>query len=111
MIGELDYGLIHADAVRDNVLFQDNYKVNLIDFDDSGFGFRLFDIATTLLHYIKDKNFLKIKKNILKGYLSIRFLDMNFLNHKVSYSEGPLGKKSSDLLKNFFFDKRERSKY
>ena len=39
------------------------------------------------------------------------FLDMNFLNHKVSYSEGPLGKKSSDLLKNFFFDKRERSKY
>jgi Ser/Thr protein kinase RdoA (MazF antagonist) len=80
MIGELDYGLIHADAVRDNVLVQDNYKVNLIDFDDSGFGFRLFDIATTLLHYIKDKNYLIIKKNILKGYLSVRFLDFNFLN-------------------------------
>ena len=80
MIGELDYGLIHADAVRDNVLVQDNYKVNLIDFDDSGFGFRLFDVATTLLHYIKDKNFLIIKKNVLKGYLSVRFLDFNFLN-------------------------------
>ena len=80
MMHELDYGLIHADAVRDNVLVQDNYKVNLIDFDDSGFGFRLFDIATTLLHYISNKNFLTIKENILKGYLSERFLDFHFLN-------------------------------
>ena len=80
MVHKLDYGLIHADAVRDNVLVQDNYKVNLIDFDDSGFGFRLFDIATTLLHYINDKNFLIMKENILKGYLSVRFLDFYFLN-------------------------------
>ena len=80
MVHKLDFGLIHADAVRDNVLVQDNYKVNLIDFDDSGFGFRLFDIATTLLHYINDKNFLIMKENILKGYLSVRFLDFYFLN-------------------------------
>ncbi len=80
MIQELDYGLIHADAVRDNVLVQNNYKVNLIDFDDSGFGYRLFDIATILLYYFKDKNFLKIRNSIFKGYLSIRNLDMNFIN-------------------------------
>ena len=37
-------------------------------------------------------------------------LDMNFLNHKVSYSEGPLGKQSSELLKEFFLSKREKPK-
>ena len=38
-------------------------------------------------------------------------LDLNFLNHQVSYSEGPLGKESSELLKEFFISKREKSKY
>ena len=79
-INQLDYGLIHADAVRDNVLVQRNNKVNLIDFDDSGFGFRLFDIATTLLFYIRDNNFFKIRNNIINGYLSVRFLETNLLN-------------------------------
>ena len=37
-------------------------------------------------------------------------LDMNFLNHKVPYSEGPLGKQSSELLKEFFLSKREKPK-
>lgn len=42
----LDYGLIHADAVPENVLMAKD-GVYLIDFDDGGFGFRLFDLATT----------------------------------------------------------------
>lgn len=42
----LDYGLIHADAVPENVLLAKD-GVHLIDFDDGGFSFRLFDLATT----------------------------------------------------------------
>ena len=39
--------MIHADVLRENVLvFQGD--VALIDFDDSGFGFRLYDLGTVL---------------------------------------------------------------
>jgi len=43
--GTLDYGLIHADLVPDNVLCHGT-QLTLIDFDDGGFGHRLFDLAT-----------------------------------------------------------------
>ena len=69
-----EWGCIQAGVV----LFQNNLKVNLIDFDDSGFGFRIFDLATTLLHFINDKNFNKIQDQLTKGYL-----DTNFLNLKL----------------------------
>ncbi len=75
----LDYGLIHADAVRDNVLYSNNI-VSLIDFDDSGYGFRLFDIATTLLYYLEDRNFLIIKNQLVKGYLSVKGLQFELLD-------------------------------
>ena len=75
----LDYGLIHADAVRDNVLYNNN-MVSLIDFEDSGYGFRLFDLATTLLYYLEDKNFLIIKIQLIKGYLSIKSLNLELLD-------------------------------
>lgn len=40
-------GLIHADVLRENVLFHGPDPA-LIDFDDSGFGFRLYDLGTVL---------------------------------------------------------------
>lgn len=45
------YGLIHADFNLDNMLL-DGDRVVLLDFDDSGFGWHLFDLATvwTLFH-------------------------------------------------------------
>lgn len=42
-----DFGLIHADVLRENVLVSDN-ELALIDFDDSGFGYRLYDLGTVL---------------------------------------------------------------
>lgn len=42
-----DFGLIHADVLRENVLVSDA-GLALIDFDDSGFGFRLYDLGTVL---------------------------------------------------------------
>lgn len=42
-----DFGLIHADVLRENVLVSDA-GLALIDFDDSGFGYRLYDLGTVL---------------------------------------------------------------
>jgi len=42
-----DFGLIHADVLRENVLLSDD-GLSLIDFDDSGFGYRLYDLGTVL---------------------------------------------------------------
>lgn len=42
-----DFGLIHADVLRENILLSDQ-GLALIDFDDSGFGFRLYDLGTVL---------------------------------------------------------------
>lgn len=42
-----DFGLVHADVLRENILTTDA-GLSLIDFDDSGFGFRLYDLGTVL---------------------------------------------------------------
>ena len=41
------FGLIHADVLRENVLVSQG-DIALIDFDDSGFGFRLYDLGTVM---------------------------------------------------------------
>lgn len=77
--GALDFGLIHADLVRENVMI-DAGRVQLIDFDDSGFGFRLFDIATTLLRNRTEPDYDSLKAALLEGYLSVRPLDVSALD-------------------------------
>lgn len=42
-----DFGLIHADVLRENILLSEG-GLSLIDFDDSGFGYRLYDLGTVL---------------------------------------------------------------
>jgi Ser/Thr protein kinase RdoA (MazF antagonist) len=64
-----DYGLIHADLVRENVLVAGE-GVQFIDFDDSGFGFRMFDIATTLLKNRNEPDYKNLKASLLDGYES-----------------------------------------
>ncbi|WP_244426694.1 phosphotransferase [Sinorhizobium sojae] len=63
----LDYGLIHADLVRENVLVGPDH-VELIDFDDAGYGWRMFDIATALLRNRGEANFALIQSALLAGY-------------------------------------------
>ena len=66
-----DFGLIHADLVRENVLVS-GAKVHFIDFDDSGFGFRMFDIATALIKNRREPEFARLKHALFAGYESIR---------------------------------------
>ena len=48
-----DFGLIHADVLRENVLAHDG-RLSLIDFDDAGFGFRAYDLATAEVQGLED---------------------------------------------------------
>ncbi len=63
----LDYGLIHADLVRENVLVGADH-VELIDFDDAGYGWRMFDIATALLRNRREAHFGLIQRSLIAGY-------------------------------------------
>ena len=74
----LDYGLIHADLVPDNVLV-DSTSVRFIDFDDSGFGFRLFDLATTLNKAWRTDHYEALSAALLDGYGSRREIDLSLL--------------------------------
>lgn len=62
-----DVGLIHADIGNENVLVHGN-AVHFIDFDDSGFGFRLFDLATTLYKAAAEPDFPELQAALLAGY-------------------------------------------
>jgi Ser/Thr protein kinase RdoA (MazF antagonist) len=70
----LDFGLIHADLVRENIMV-DGDAIQLIDFDDGGYGFRLFDVATTLGKLTEAPDFTDLKAALIDGYRSIRPLD------------------------------------
>ncbi len=73
--GGLDYGLIHADLVGENIMV-DEGRIQMIDFDDGGFGFRLFEIATALVKYKKEPDYPALKDALIEGYLSIRQIDL-----------------------------------
>lgn len=75
----LDYGLIHADLVPANVM-KDGEALHFIDFDDGGYGFRLFEVATALLKHRAEPDFETLKAELLDGYRSQRPLDVLHLD-------------------------------
>ncbi|MEQ6247594.1 homoserine kinase [Sulfitobacter sp. HNIBRBA3233] len=76
---DLDFGLIHADLVRENVLVDDGL-LYLIDFDDGGFGFRLFDLATTLLKNRSEPDYPALRDALICGYREVRAIDTGLLD-------------------------------
>ncbi len=61
------YSMIHADCVPENVLV-DGDRVRLIDFDDAGFGWHLFEIATSL-YFIRGEPFYdRAEAAFIEGY-------------------------------------------
>jgi Ser/Thr protein kinase RdoA (MazF antagonist) len=62
-----DTGLIHADVLRENVLVTGT-SVALIDFDDSGFGFRLYDLGTALVQTVHHPAHAEIRNALMAGY-------------------------------------------
>ena len=68
-----NFGLIHADFVPENLLV-DQGVVRLLDFDDAGYGWHLFELATAL-HFIRgDQNYLIARTALIDGYRAQRAL-------------------------------------
>jgi len=75
----LDYGLIHADLVSLNIMV-DGDEIQFIDFDDGGYGFRSFEIATALLKYLDKPDFMLLRAALIEGYRSVRLIDLSSLD-------------------------------
>ncbi|MFV0490247.1 MAG: phosphotransferase enzyme family protein [Pseudorhodobacter sp.] len=65
---------IHADALRENVLVAGDH-VSLIDFDDCGMGYRLYDLGTALSQNLYEPEFPAIRDALIEGYGMIRPAD------------------------------------
>ena len=61
------YSLIHADLLPENLLVTDT-KLNLIDFDDCGFGWHLFEFATPLFFHLGEDVFDDLLAALVQGY-------------------------------------------
>ncbi|MEP5762085.1 MAG: phosphotransferase [Litoreibacter sp.] len=68
---DLDIGLIHADLMQENIL-EDQNGLKLIDFDDSGVGFRLYDLGTALVQHTESSAYKEIQAALWQGYSAHR---------------------------------------
>ena len=59
--------LVHADVLRENVLVNGR-TVHLIDFDDSGWGFPLYDLGTTMSQNLYEPAYAEIRDALMEGY-------------------------------------------
>lgn len=65
------FGLIHADMRLANLLV-DGERVTLIDFDDCGFGWFMYDLAASLSFIETSAQLAALKQNWIEGYTAIR---------------------------------------
>jgi Ser/Thr protein kinase RdoA (MazF antagonist) len=65
------YSLIHADMHPGNILV-DGDRLTVIDFDDAGFGWHLYDIAVVLTYWQSKPNAREIERAFFRGYRTAR---------------------------------------
>jgi Ser/Thr protein kinase RdoA (MazF antagonist) len=68
-----NFGIIHADLVRENVLIHDG-AVRIIDFDDCGYGWHMYDLAVALYQNREEAIYPLIEVALLDGYRQEREL-------------------------------------
>lgn len=68
-----NFGIIHADLVRENVLIHDG-AVRIIDFDDCGYGWHMYDLAVALYQNREEAIYPQIETALLDGYRQQREL-------------------------------------
>ena len=68
------YGLVHADIRLANLLV-DGDRVRVIDFDDSGFAWFMYDFATTVSFMEDHPRVPELREAWLEGYRSVAPLD------------------------------------
>jgi Ser/Thr protein kinase RdoA (MazF antagonist) len=74
------YSLIHADFVAENLLL-DGERVRLIDFDDAGYGWHLFELATALYFEMEADYYPEAFEALIAGYRRHRDLPESQLAH------------------------------
>ena len=72
------YGLIHADPLPENFLVEPDGTVNVIDFDDAGFGWLMFEFATAMFFHLGQDYFDELLQAMVTGYLEVRELPPEF---------------------------------
>jgi len=78
-----DFGLIHADVLRENVLMvrgdDGRDHPHLIDFDDCGWGFRAFDLGTVLSQCLDEPHLPHLARALSDGYGAHRPFDRDMV--------------------------------
>lgn len=67
------YSMIHADFAPENIMV-DGDQLRLIDFDDAGFGWHLFELVTSLYFIQGEAYFEQARDALIDGYRSHRQL-------------------------------------
>ena len=70
-----DIGPIHADALQENVMRARDGALWLIDFDDCGMGYRLYDPGAALVQFWDDPLLPDLTAAMADGYAEARGLD------------------------------------
>lgn len=68
------FGLIHADLGFENALVADDGTVTIIDFDDSGESWYLFELASALYPHDRSEGFGDRRDALVAGYRRVREL-------------------------------------
>jgi homoserine kinase type II len=70
---ELPRGVIHGDLFRDNVLWQGEHIVALLDWESASHGILVYDLAVTLLAWCcGDRLDWRLGRTMVDGYRSVR---------------------------------------
>ena len=85
------FGLIHADLHLDNTLFAAG-EARLIDFDDCGFGFRMYDVAVALWELRHRGDYAAFRDALVDGYTEHRELADEQLDHLDVAHRGAAGR-------------------
>ncbi len=72
--GPEHFGLVHGDFLPENLLLGPGGDITLLDFDDCGTGWFLFDIATALFVPSIDDSYPQVCDAFVAGYRSVRDL-------------------------------------
>jgi Ser/Thr protein kinase RdoA (MazF antagonist) len=67
------YSMIHADFAAENIMV-DGRDLRLIDFDDAGFGWHLFELVTALFFIQGERYFDRAQDALIEGYRKHRQL-------------------------------------
>jgi Ser/Thr protein kinase RdoA (MazF antagonist) len=74
------YSMIHADFVAENLMVAGD-QVRLIDFDDAGFGWHLFELATAVYFEMEEEHYPAIWQALVEGYREHRSLPDSQLDY------------------------------